>query len=186
MDQNSQKTRVDNFFRSEYQKMVNFVRKNLDERFFGATPEDIVQDVALGLVDRLDPDTQVANLSAYIYRSIKNRIIDYRKKPQRNVSLESFTGHGNENYLLNNISNEADIETVYSDIDPEMLREAIAQLRPDEQAVIIETEFEQRSYEELSDEWEVPIGTLLSRKHRALSKLHKILLNKNNINHGNN
>ena len=59
MDQNPQKTRVDNFFRNEYQKLVNFVRKNLDERFFGATPEDIVQDVALGLVDRLDPDTQV-------------------------------------------------------------------------------------------------------------------------------
>ena len=98
---------------------------------------------------------------------------------QRNVSIESFADQGKENYLLNNISYEADEETVYSDIDPLMLREAIAQLRPDEQAVIIATEFEERSYEELSDEWEIPIGTLLSRKHRALSKLHKILLNKN-------
>ncbi|MEI8006119.1 MAG: sigma-70 family RNA polymerase sigma factor [Bacteroidota bacterium] len=186
MDQNPQKTRVDNFFRSEYQKLVNFVRKNFDDRFFGATPEDIVQDVALGLIDRLDLDTQVGNLSAYIYRSIKNRITDSRKKVQRNVSLESFADQGKGNYLLNTISNETDEETVYSDIDPEMLREAIAQLRPDEQAVIIATEFEQRSYEELSDEWDIPIGTLLSRKHRALSKLHRILLNKNNINHGNN
>jgi len=36
------------------------------------------------------------------------------------------------------------------------------------------------TYEELSEEWDVPVGTLLSRKHRALSKLHKILLNNQN------
>jgi len=186
MDPNFQKTRVDTFFRSEYQKLVNFVRKNFDERSFGASPEDIVQDVALGLLDRLDPDTQVGNLSAYIYRSIKNRIIDSRKKTQRNVSIESFAEQGKENYLLNNISNETDEENDYSDIDPGKLREAIAQLRPDEQAVIIATGFEQRGYEELSDEWEIPIGTLLSRKHRALSKLYKILSNKKNNHHGNN
>jgi len=178
MDQKTQTGRIDNFFRSEYHKLVNFVRKNLDERFFGASPEDIVQDVALGLVSRLDPETQVGNLSAYIYRSIKNRIIDSRKKKQRNVAIESFTDQENGNYLLNRLTNETSDEPDYSDIDPAMLRDAIAQLRPDEQAVIIATEFEQRSYEELSDEWEVPVGTLLSRKHRALSKLHKILISK--------
>lgn len=186
MDQNSQNARVDNFFRSEYQKLLNFVRKNLDERFFGASPEDIVQDVAVGLISRLNPDQQVENLSAYIYRSIKNRIIDSRKKKQHNVTIESFTDQNNGNYLLNTLADEASEENSYSNIGPAMLREAIAELRPDEQAVIIATEFEQRTYEELSDEWEVPVGTLLSRKHRALSKLHKILLIKNNKNHGNN
>jgi RNA polymerase sigma-70 factor (ECF subfamily) len=186
MDQNPQTARIDNFFQSEYQKLLNFVRKNLEERFFGASPEDIVQDVALGLINRLDLDTQVGNLSAYIYRSIKNRIIDSQKKPQRNVSIEDFGDQEKGNYLLNTISNETDEETAYRDIDPVRLKEAIGQLRPDEQAVIIATEFEERSYEDLSDEWEVPVGTLLSRKHRALSKLHKILLNQNNNNHGNN
>jgi len=39
------------------------------------------------------------------------------------------------------------------------------------------TEFENRTYEELSEEWDVPLGTLLSRRHRALSKLNKIILN---------
>jgi len=185
MDQNTRNTGIDKFFRSEYNKLVNFVRKNLDERFFGASPEDIVQDVALGLISRLDLDTQVGNLSAYIYRSIKNKITDILKKTERNVSIESFSDQGKGNYLLNTISNETEEETDYSDIDPSRLREAIAQLRPDEQAVIIATVFEERSYEELSDEWEIPVGTLLSRKHRALSKLHRILIN-NNKNHGNN
>lgn len=187
MDQNPQKTKVESFFRSEYQKLVNFVQKNLDDRFFGASPEDIVQDVALGLISRLDLDGEVGNLSAYIYRSIKNRIIDSRKKKQRSVAIESFTDQKNGNYLLNTMADEtAEEENEYSNIGPGMLRDAIAQLRPDEQAVIFATEFEQRTYDELSEEWEVPVGTLLSRKHRALSKLHKILLNKKNENHGNN
>ena len=186
MDQDPQKTKVDHFFRSEYQKLVNFVRKNLDDRFFGASPEDIVQDVALGLISRLDPDTQVVNLSAYIYQAIRNRITDSFRKKQRTVAIESFTDYEKRNYLLNTMTDETAEETEYSDIEPALLRAAIAELRPDEQAVIIATEFGERSYEELSDEWEVPVGTLLSRKHRALSKLHKILLNKKNNNHGNN
>ncbi len=186
MEQNSQKTRVDSFFRSEYQKMLNFVRKNLDERFFGATPEDIVQDVALSLSSRLNLDDQIGNISAYIYRSIRNRITDSLRKKQRKVAIESLEDQEKGNYLLNAIADETTEETEYEGIESSQLREAIAQLRPDEQAVIIATEFEERTYEELADEWEVPLGTLLSRKHRALSKLHKILLNKNNENHGNN
>ena len=169
MDKELQKENVERFFRSEYGKLLNFVRKNLDERFFGASPVDIIQDVALGLISRLDLDTQVGNLTAYIYRSVRNRIIDSRNKKQRNVSIENFTDHENGNYALNTMADETlTEEQEYINIEPALLREAIAALRPDEQALIIATEFDQRSYDELSGEWEVPIGTLLSRKHRGL------------------
>ena len=179
MEKEFQKKSLEQFFRKEYQKLVNFVRKNLDERYFEASPEDIIQDVALGLIDKLDPDTQIGNLSGYIYRSIRNKIIDYQKKRQRNVPIERFTDGKNENYLLNTIADETlTEETNYAHIGPEVLKAAILSLRPDEQALIIATEFENQTYEELSEEWDVPLGTLLSRKHRALSKLHKLLINK--------
>ena len=178
MEKELQKKSLDRLFRNEYQKLVNFIRKNLNDRYYEASPEDIIQDVALGLIDKLDLDAQIGNLTGYIYRSVKNKIIDYQKKKQRNVSIELFTDKENGNYLLNTVTDETiDEEKDYSDIKPELLQEAISQLRPDEQAVIIATEFEQRTYEELSAEWDVPVGTLLSRKHRALSKLHKILTN---------
>jgi RNA polymerase sigma-70 factor (ECF subfamily) len=190
MEKEIQNKSLDRFFRNEYQKLVNFVRKNLDERYYEASPEDIIQDVALGLIDKLDLDTQIGNLTGYIYRSVKNKIIDFQKKKQRTVSIENFTDRKNENYLLNTVTDETLAEeNDYADIEPEMLQQAILKLRPDEQAVIIATEFEQRSFEELSAEWDTPIGTLLSRKHRSLSKLHRILLNNqtiNNVNHGNN
>lgn len=178
MEKEVQKKSLDQFFRKEYQKLVNFVRKNLDERFYESSPEDILQDVALGLIDKLDLDTQIGNLTGYIYRSIKNKIIDYQKKKQRIVSIELFTDRKNENYLLNTLTDETLAEEKeYLDIAPEVLQRAIAQLRPDEQAVIIASEFGDQTYEELSAEWDIPTGTLLSRRHRALSKLHKILIN---------
>ncbi|MCK9424290.1 MAG: RNA polymerase sigma factor [Bacteroidales bacterium] len=177
MEKELQKKSLDRFFRNEYQKLVNFVRKNLDDRYFEASPEDIVQDVALGLIEKLDLDTQIGNLTGYIYRSVKNRIIDYQKKKQRTISIENFTDRKNENYILNTVTDETLTENDHSKIEPELLRWSISQLRPDEQSVIIATEFEHQTYEELSEEWDVPVGTLLSRKHRALSKLHKILLN---------
>ena len=178
MEKEIQKKSLDKFFREEYQKLVNFVRKNLEDRFFDASPEDIVQDVMLGLIDKLELDAQIGNLTAYIYRSVRNKIIDTRKKKQRNVSIERFADSKNGNYLLNTIMDETSSdEKDYSNIAPEALQQAISQLRPDEQALIIATEFEYQSYEELSEEWDVPLGTLLSRKHRALSKLHRILLN---------
>jgi len=176
MEKELQKKSLDRFFRNEYQKLVNFIRKNLDDRYYEASPEDIIQDVALGLIEKLDLDTQIGNLTGYIYRSVKNKIIDFQKKKQRTVSIENFTDRKNENYLLNTVTDETIAENDYSNIEPEILQQAISQLRPDEQAVVLATGFENQTYEELSEVWEVPVGTLLSRKHRALSKLHKILL----------
>ena len=101
MEKEIQKKSLETFFRLEYRKLVNFVSKNLDDRFFEASPEDIVQDVVVGMIDKIEVDTQIGNLSAYIYRSIRNRIIDYQKKKKRSVSLENFTDKKNENYLNN-------------------------------------------------------------------------------------
>ena len=50
-------------------------------------------------------------------------------------------------------------------------------LKPDERDIIVETEFNGRSFNDLSIEWNTPVGTLLARKHRALGKLQKELQN---------
>ena len=167
MEKELQNRSLDKFFRNEYRKLVNFVSKNLDDRFFEASPEDIVQDVVVGMITKFEVGYLIENLTAYIYRSVRNKIIDTQKKKQRTVSIENFKDKKNENYLLNTITNETPAEeNEYSDIGPEKLKEAISQLRPDEQAVIIATGFDNVSYEELSEEWNVPVGTLLSRKHK--------------------
>jgi RNA polymerase sigma factor (sigma-70 family) len=67
----------------------------------------------------------------------------------------------------------------FSEVEKNEIREklfkAIDSLKNEEKALIIATEFEGESFKELSEKWDEPLGTLLSRKSRALNKLKKIL-----------
>jgi RNA polymerase sigma factor (sigma-70 family) len=175
------KISIDAFFTAEYKKLLNYVRKNMDDRFLDTSPEDIIQDVALSILDKLDLNSQIENLAAYIYRSLKNRIIDIQRKAKNSVRTESLSGRKNENQLKYDIAEEVESdENELIHYSPVMLHEAITQLKPDEQAIIMSTEFKGKTFDELSRKWNIPVGTLLSRKHRALSKLNKIILKKNN------
>ena len=69
---------------------------------------------------------------------------------------------------------------VYADADDlkEILKEALLKLRPEYREVIMAIDFENISYRQLSLETGIPQGTLMSRRHRALSALLKDLENK--------
>jgi RNA polymerase sigma-70 factor (ECF subfamily) len=171
-----QRKSIDSFFKKEYNKLVNYVRKNIQELYFNVPPEDIIQDVALNMLSKLDVDLQIENLAAYIYRSLKNRIIDEKRKTKNNMHVEYFEQSKKLNTEVNSILDEANDESAtINEIDSGRLYEAISNLKPEEQEIVISTEFEGKSFSELSEDWDVPIGTLLSRKHRALAKLYKIL-----------
>jgi RNA polymerase sigma factor (sigma-70 family) len=53
--------------------------------------------------------------------------------------------------------------------------DAIEDLPEAQREVLVATELEGRSFKELADEWNIPIGTLLARKHRAIRALRETL-----------
>jgi DNA-directed RNA polymerase specialized sigma24 family protein len=57
----------------------------------------------------------------------------------------------------------------------ELIFKAMDELSVGERAVILATEFEGKSFKDLAEEWEIPLGTLLARKSRALDKIRKQL-----------
>lgn len=181
MNAETYRQKVERFFRTDYKKLINYVRKNIEDRFFGSSPEDIIQDVALSLLSRFDVDQQIENLAGYIYRSVKNRTTDIKRQKQIAESTDNpDIGHSfidNLALIPDEVENDLFSEL---GVSIEELNEGFSKLKPDEQAIIMLTEFENRSFAELSEDWDVPIGTLLSRKHRALAKLHKLLINKEN------
>lgn len=164
------------FFETEYNKLVNYIQRSQHQFFFEDQPEDIIQDVALNIYSKLDINTPIENLAGYFYRSVKNRITDLQRRRRRTVSIEDFNDDRNENRFLD-FAEEMDNDDILNR-NGEVLRkmmEAIGRLSPDQEAIIMETEFEGHSFEELSKRWNIPVGTLLSRKHRAMAKLHRIL-----------
>lgn len=169
------------FINGEYNKLVNYVRSYIGHSLLFYEPEDIIQDVALNIYSKLDLNAPVENLAGYFYRALKNKIIDLRRKPKHDQSIEDYRDEKEENYLLKTIPDENDDLLIEEKEERyRQLYEAIEMLKPDEQAIIYETELTGISFEELSKRWNIPIGTLLSRKHRAMQKVQKIVEKQNN------
>jgi RNA polymerase sigma-70 factor (ECF subfamily) len=55
------------------------------------------------------------------------------------------------------------------------LKKAILSLKPDYRDIIIAIDFEGYTYKEIAEETSISQGTLMSRRHRAISLLHKKL-----------
>jgi len=152
------------FFRRERMKLLRYVR-SLIEDAGDRDAEDIVQDVMLSIFDRADVSLPIENLTAYVYQSLRNKVIDIFRKKRDVVSLDEVISEAGCD-AVRDLEKKELIEQIFDAMDS---------LPPEQRAVLIATEFEDRSYRELSEEWTVPIGTLLARKSRALNKIKKEL-----------
>ncbi len=139
--------------------------------------EDIIQDVMLNIFSATDVTRPIQNLSSYVYGALRNRVIDLLRKRRFDVSIDAPVA-GEEGVSLADILSDARYDTV-SDFEKDEIRqrimEAIATLKEDEQMIIIMTDFEGRSFREISENTGEPVGTLLSRKSRAIKKIEKKL-----------
>jgi RNA polymerase sigma factor (sigma-70 family) len=164
------------FFREEHGRLVGYVRRWLDEAA-GEEAEDIVQDVALNIFDRGDITAPIRDLSAYVYRALKNRIVDYLRQKKSSVSLDAPRKDGGGQTLADLLSDGS--MALQTGLERKQLHDrlyrAIDALKPEDRAIIQATDFEGLSFQELADEWDVPLGTLLARKARALKKIRKSL-----------
>jgi RNA polymerase sigma factor (sigma-70 family) len=176
MSTDSGHKRLVDFLRDERNRLVGYVRSLIDDAS-ERDGEDIVQDVILSIYRRGEMASPIEDLSAYVYQSLRNRVVDYFRKRREVVPFDG-TDDDDSNLSLSNILHDPKYDAfdeLYRAEIRERIFEAIDMLDDDEKAVIIETEFNGRTYREISQEWDIPIGTLLSRKSRALEKIREAL-----------
>jgi RNA polymerase sigma factor (sigma-70 family) len=159
MEYDTRKGKITAFLSHERERLIGFVRRIIDDTA-ERDAEDIVQDVILNIFNRADITIPIDNLAAYVYRSLRNRVIDYLRK-RRDMSD-----------ILPDPRYDPDRGEIGMDIRRRLFQ-SLAELSEEQRAVIIATELEGRTFQELSDEWAVPLGTLLARKSRALRKMRK-------------
>lgn len=162
-------------FVKEYPRLLVLMKQYMQDSYEGVEAVDVIQDVALNLFSRPDLDSMIENFTAYLYTSVRNRIknIRTRKKPVK--PLSQFADSVQK--AISELDEETEAEIPYWE-SPGLqanLRKAIEKLAPHEQMILLETDFNNRTFESLSDEWGIPVGTLLARKHRTLAKLRKLL-----------
>ena len=156
--------RISEFFQREYRKLVNYVRRRIDDAA-DRDAEDVVMDVILNIFDKADISVPIDNLSAYVYQALRNRITDLFRSRRDHTSLKEIVRESKED-----VAGLLEQKQVHED-----LYRALDILSDDQRAVVIATEFEGRPFKELAEDWKVPIGTLLARKSRALHKIKQIL-----------
>jgi RNA polymerase sigma factor (sigma-70 family) len=167
---------IADFFNLERSRLVGYVRRLIDDAA-ERDGEDIVQDVALSLFSRADDTMPIEHLSAYVYQAIRNRVVDYLRRRKETVSLDAPV-NGEGDLSLANILADTVLDTESQVARSEIrnrVYQAIDELSDDQKAILIETEFQGRTFQELSQEWDIPIGTLLSRKSRAVARIKSSL-----------
>lgn len=172
MPSEQKQNRFTKFFRDEYARMVNYVRTKTAE-IAEQDAEDIVQDVVFNMVDRADITSPIENLIAYAYQALRNKIIDTFRTGKKKVSLDQPLNDSDEITLTDIMSDtryQAD-STYNKNKAAALLSQIMDELNDEEKAVVIAVELEGYSFNELSEKWDIPVNTLLSRKSRAMKKI---------------
>jgi RNA polymerase sigma factor (sigma-70 family) len=161
----TQKKRIAGFIATEWNRLVGYVRAWIADTA-ERDAEDVVQDVLEHLFEQSDIAAPITDISAYLYRSLRNRVIDlYRRK--RGVAVELAADISDTRF-------EASEELERAEAQEEMFA-AIDELPEPQREVLVATELEGRTFRELAEEWNVPLGTLLARKHRAMLAVRRTL-----------
>jgi RNA polymerase sigma factor (sigma-70 family) len=167
--------RVADFVAQEWHRLVGAVRSWIDDEG-DRDAEDIVQEVLAGLLEPADVAGPVRDLSAYVWRALRNRVIDRRRARRPPVSLDADAGGGDG--AVGDTVADGRSETgalVERRTLGGRIEAAIDALGDAEREVFLATEMEGRKFRELAAAWDTPIGTLLARKHRAVVRLRAAL-----------
>lgn len=144
-----------------------------------ADAKDITQEAFIRVFRafrRIDPQ---ASLESWLYRIVSNLYIDMlRRRPK--VRIESLdapvaTPKGGEvQREVPDDRGDPAVEVLQSQLDAGVQRALLA-LSPDLRAVVVLSDIEGYSYEEIGTVLHVPVGTVKSRLHRARKTLQERL-----------
>lgn len=171
MSETDNYNKLKSFFSKEYNILKSYVNSRITEST-DRDAEDIIQDVALKLFSRAETSLPINNVGGFVYGSIRNKIIDTMrtKKQKTNIQDENEVRLIELTELFYGKSDNS-----YSEKMKHELRNSVSNLKPPYRDIIVAVDFEGYSYKEISSETGIPEGTLMSRRHRALSILYKQL-----------
>lgn len=140
--------------------------------------DDLVQETFLKAFRFFDKFEKGTNCKAWLFRILKNSYInDYRKqsKEPNKVDYEDIENFY-ENIRSSDVKSSHLEEDVFNNLLDDNISAAISSLPEDFRTVIILSDIEGFTYEEIADFVDCPIGTVRSRLHRARKMLYARLL----------
>ena len=139
-----------------------------------ASALDISQDIFIKVYNNIDKFKEEKNFNSWLLKLSKNYCIDFwrknknaRKKVELDDTIRNEAIHGQQ-------QTPEDLLIRGNDIN--YLRGKLLLLPPDLRTLIIMRDIQDHSYQDISEHFNIPLGTTKSRINRARAKLAKIIL----------
>jgi RNA polymerase sigma factor (sigma-70 family) len=157
-------------------RLRNYIRKHVVDL---EAAEDILQEVFVELVEAYRLVKPIEQVSGWLFRVAKNRIIDrFRGRKLESLSQAKYGEDDDVAVSLEDLlpSPDGGPEAAYArNVLLDEIDEALEEMPPEQRSVFIAHEWEGYSFKELSAETGVSVNTLLSRKHYAVLHLRSRL-----------
>lgn len=136
--------------------------------------DDLVQETYLKAFRFFDKFEKGTNCKAWLFRILKNSFInDYRKttKEPNKVDYDDVQNFY-ENIKADEVETQHYEEDAFANLLDDEISKAISELPEDFRTVVILSDIEGFTYEEIADFVDIPVGTVRSRLHRARKMLY--------------
>ncbi|MFL9982368.1 sigma-70 family RNA polymerase sigma factor [Paraburkholderia sediminicola] len=155
----------------ERTKLGNFIRRRVHDQ---GDAEDILQDVFHEFVQAYRLPAPIEQVSAWLFRVARNRIIDRFRKHREQPLTDMVDDADDAEHRLDLAlpATDAGPEAVYArSVLLEALQDALNELPVDQRDVFVAHELEGRSFKDLASGSGVGVNTLLARKRYAVLHL---------------
>lgn len=163
----------------ERSRLGNFIRRRVDD---ATEADDILQDVFHEFVLAYSLPDPLEQVSAWLFRVARNRIIDrFRKKKEASLYGGDSGSGGDDQDDGDDEASHLDLLLPVSDAGPEaayarsmllqQLQQALDELPANQREVFIAHELDGVSFKEMAAQTGVAINTLLARKRYAVLHL---------------
>jgi RNA polymerase sigma factor (sigma-70 family) len=160
----------------ERSRLGNFIRRRVRDPL---EAEDLLQDVLEELVEAYRLPEPLEQVSAWLFRVARNRIIDrFRRNKRRPADFKGAADESDQEDRLNLELPALDQgpEALYArSIVMEALLRALEELPPEQREVFVEHELEGLSFKHMAQTSGIPLNTLLARKRSAVLHLRSRL-----------
>jgi len=172
-DEQAYKQIVDKYERALYYHILKIVHNR-------EVVEDLVQEAFVKAFDNLGSYSTSYAFSTWLYRIATNHTIDYlRKKKLKTLSIDEpvKTREGEMQMELEDTDSHTDRQVIRKQRQ-KIIRKAIPALPPKYKRVIQMRHMEEKSYQEISEILDLPLGTVKAHIFRARELLYKALKDK--------
>ena len=163
-----------------FEELFHRYKRRLFGFFYGLVlnteeARDCVQDTFLRLWQRRSQFAQRGRFSAYLFQIAKNHFLDRSRSQKSRAQSQHIPKADTAEILYGDSLSSSGYGAVYAAEIRQAVKDAMARLPEMQQLVYVLSEEQGKSYEEIADILECPVGTVSSRKAEAVKKLRVLL-----------